>query len=65
MTEEYFASTKTSDRYPIWTRANVGEVFPDPDGGMHDVDAAGLDRIGKRLAGEATEPLKQGRCGGS
>ena len=30
MTEEYFASTKTSDRYPIWTRANVGEVFPDP-----------------------------------
>ena len=29
-TEEYFASTKTSDRYPIWTRANVGEVFPDP-----------------------------------
>ena len=30
MPEEYFASTKTSDRYPIWTRANVGEVFPDP-----------------------------------
>ena len=30
MSEEYFVSTKTSDRYPIWTRANVGEVFPDP-----------------------------------
>ncbi|MCH2634355.1 MAG: PEP-utilizing enzyme [Acidimicrobiales bacterium] len=30
MAEEYFVGTKTSDRYPIWTRANVGEVFPDP-----------------------------------
>jgi pyruvate,water dikinase len=30
MAEEYFAGTNTSDRYPIWTRANVGEVFPDP-----------------------------------
>tara|TARA_Y100001936_G_scaffold212940_1_gene221408 strand:- start:50637 stop:52466 length:1830 start_codon:yes stop_codon:yes gene_type:complete len=30
MSEEYFVSTKTSDRYPVWTRANVGEVFPDP-----------------------------------
>ncbi len=30
MSEEYFVGTKTSDRYPIWTRANVGEVFPDP-----------------------------------
>ena len=26
----YFVSTKSSDRYPLWTRANVGEVFPDP-----------------------------------
>ncbi len=30
MAEEYFVGTNTSDRYPIWTRANVGEVFPDP-----------------------------------
>jgi len=30
MSEEYFVSTKESDRYPVWTRANVGEVFPDP-----------------------------------
>jgi len=30
MSEEYFVSTKASDRYPVWTRANVGEVFPDP-----------------------------------
>jgi len=30
MSEEYFVGTKTSDRYPVWTRANVGEVFPDP-----------------------------------
>ena len=26
----YFVGTKPSERYPIWTRANVGEVFPDP-----------------------------------
>ena len=26
----YFVGTKPSDRFPIWTRANVGEVFPDP-----------------------------------
>ena len=26
----YFVSTKPSDRFPLWTRANVGEVFPDP-----------------------------------
>ena len=26
----YFVGTKPSDRYPIWTRANVGEVFPEP-----------------------------------
>ena len=30
MEEEYFVGTRTSSRYPIWTRANVGEVFPDP-----------------------------------
>ncbi|MDG2111401.1 MAG: PEP-utilizing enzyme [Actinomycetota bacterium] len=28
--EQYFVETKTSERYPLWTRANVGEVFPDP-----------------------------------
>ena len=28
--EQYFLGTKTSERYPLWTRANVGEVFPDP-----------------------------------
>ncbi len=26
----YFIGTKPSQRYPLWTRANVGEVFPDP-----------------------------------
>lgn len=26
----YFVGTKPSQTYPIWTRANVGEVFPDP-----------------------------------
>ncbi len=26
----YFVGTQPSKRYPIWTRANVGEVFPDP-----------------------------------
>lgn len=27
---EYFVGTESSERYPLWTRANVGEVFPDP-----------------------------------
>ena len=30
MADHYFLSTETSERYPLWTRANVGEVFPDP-----------------------------------
>ena len=30
MVEQYFVETDTSERYPLWTRANVGEVFPDP-----------------------------------
>lgn len=31
MTERYYVSdTELSERFPIYTRANVGEVFPDP-----------------------------------
>ena len=30
MVEQYFLGTGTSERFPLWTRANVGEVFPDP-----------------------------------
>lgn len=30
MADHYFLGTETSERYPLWTRANVGEVFPDP-----------------------------------
>ncbi|MFT5530286.1 MAG: phosphohistidine swiveling domain-containing protein [Candidatus Poriferisodalaceae bacterium] len=26
----YMVGTQPSERFPIWTRANVGEVFPDP-----------------------------------
>ena len=29
MSEEFFVGTELQT-YPIWTRANVGEVFPDP-----------------------------------
>ena len=28
--EPWIVSSKPSERYPLWTRANVGEVFPDP-----------------------------------
>src|SRR5947209_8179346 len=30
MVEGWLADSKLSARYPIYTRANVGEVFPDP-----------------------------------
>src|SRR3982750_4253516 len=29
-TERYFTDTTVSARYPIYTRANAGEVIPDP-----------------------------------
>ncbi|MEC8921780.1 MAG: PEP-utilizing enzyme [Actinomycetota bacterium] len=56
MAEEYFAGTKTSDRYPIWTRANVGEVFPDPvalstfDFAFHNEDGIQMSEQGFRDA---------------
>lgn len=28
--EPWIVGSKPSERYPLWTRANVGEVFPDP-----------------------------------
>ena len=28
--EPWIVSSPPSERYPLWTRANVGEVFPDP-----------------------------------
>ncbi len=28
--EPWIAGSRPSERYPVWTRANVGEVFPDP-----------------------------------
>src|SRR5438270_13636284 len=28
--EPWIVGSKPSARYPLWTRANVGEVFPDP-----------------------------------
>jgi len=30
MVEPYVVGSEPSDRFPLWTRANVGEVFPDP-----------------------------------
>ena len=30
MAERWMVETALSDRYPFYTRANVGEVFPDP-----------------------------------
>ncbi|MGH2685016.1 MAG: PEP-utilizing enzyme, partial [Actinomycetota bacterium] len=30
MAEPWIVDSKPSTRYPIWTRANVGEVFPEP-----------------------------------
>ena len=30
MTAPWIVDSKPSTRYPIWTRANVGEVFPEP-----------------------------------
>ena len=30
MVERWIADSGLSERYPIYTRANVGEVFPDP-----------------------------------
>ena len=29
-TKYYVTDTDLSDRFPLYTRANVGEVFPDP-----------------------------------
>ena len=56
MAEEYFVGTKTSERYPIWTRANVGEVFPDPvalstfDFAMQNEDGLQMSELGFRDA---------------
>ncbi|MDG2023779.1 MAG: PEP-utilizing enzyme [Actinomycetota bacterium] len=56
MAEEYFAGTNTSDRYPIWTRANVGEVFPDPvalstfDFAIQNEDGIQMSELGFRDA---------------
>ncbi len=30
MIDHWIVDSKPSKRYPIYTRANVGEVFPDP-----------------------------------
>ena len=45
----YFVGTKPSERYPIWTRANVGEVFPDPVR-MGTFDFAFQDADGIRMS---------------
>ena len=28
--EPWIVGSRPSERFPLWTRANVGEVFPDP-----------------------------------
>ena len=30
MVEPWVVGSQPSERFPLWTRANVGEVFPDP-----------------------------------
>ncbi len=47
--EQYFLGTKTSERYPLWTRANVGEVFPDPVA-MSSFDFAFCNADGIRMS---------------
>ncbi len=49
MAEQYFLGTDTSERYPLWTRANVGEVFPDPVA-MSSFDFAFANADGIRMA---------------
>ncbi|MBC8363892.1 MAG: phosphoenolpyruvate-utilizing protein [Actinobacteria bacterium] len=49
MAEQYFLGTETSERFPLWTRANVGEVFPDPVA-MSSFDFAFLNADGIRMA---------------
>jgi len=52
----YFVGTRTSERYPLWTRANVGEVFPDPvamgtfDLAFQNEDGLGVAELGFRDA---------------
>ncbi|WP_419841814.1 PEP-utilizing enzyme [Candidatus Poriferisodalis sp.] len=52
----YFVGTKPSERFPIWTRANVGEVFPDPvrmstfDFAFQNEDGICLSELGFRDA---------------
>lgn len=52
----YFVGTKPSQRYPIWTRANVGEVFPDPvrmgtfDFAVQNEDGIRMSELGFRDA---------------
>jgi len=56
MVERYFLGTETSERYPLWTRANVGEVFPDPvamssfDFAFHNADGIRHSELGWRDA---------------
>ncbi|MDP7259175.1 MAG: hypothetical protein QF419_07390, partial [Acidimicrobiales bacterium] len=49
MAEQYFLGTGTSERFPLWTRANVGEVFPDPVA-MSSFDFAFANADGIRMA---------------
>ncbi len=49
MVSRYFVETATSERYPLWTRANVGEVFPDPVA-MSTFDFAFLNADGIRMS---------------
>ena len=49
MAEKYFLGTDSSERFPLWTRANVGEVFPDPVA-MSSFDFAFANADGVRMA---------------
>ena len=56
MVEQYFVRTEPSERYPLWTRANVGEVFPDPvamgtfDFALQNADGPRMSELGFREA---------------